>query len=182
VKLHDKEELMKIVDRSKPFALLMLAATALGACGGSSESGDPPATAEAGDQASTSSEQAEAGDACPSDAEISEVVGNAVQGRPWGPGCFYETADFDASVAIMRIAAGSADQVEREMRESAAERGVEVQAIEVGERGHAWGQPGMGQGYAVSGDRGWMLDISTMSGGDEDRTAAVIRILEMMID
>jgi hypothetical protein len=40
----------------------------------------------------------------------------------------------------------------------------------------------MGQGYAVSGDRGWMLDISTMSGGSEDRTGAVVRILEMMID
>jgi len=175
---------MKIADRSRMFSVLMLAASVLGACGGTSESEEPQAAAEAGEQASATTGQAEpsASDECPSDAEIAEVVGNPVQGRPWGPGCFYESADFEASVAIMRIAASSADQVEREMRESAAERGAEVQAIEVGERGHAWGAPGMGQGYAVSGDRGWMLDISTMSGGSEDRTAAVIRILEMMID
>lgn len=175
---------MKIANRSNLFALLMLAATALGACGGASESEEPQAAAETGEQASASTEPAEmsASDECPSDAEIGAVVGNPVQGRPWGPGCFYESADFEASVAIMRIAAGSADQVEREMRESAAERGLEVQAIDVGDRGHAWGAPGMGQGYAVSGDRGWMLDITTMSGGNEDRTAAVIRILEMMID
>ena len=162
--------------------LLVLSAV-LAACGGASESEEPQTAAQTEEQASANTESAEApaNEACPSDAEISEVVGNPVQGRPWGPGCFYESADFDASVVIMRIAAGSADQVEREMREAAAPRGAEVQAIDVGDRGHAWGAPGMGQGYAVSGDRGWMLDISTMSGGSEDRTAAVIRILEMMI-
>jgi hypothetical protein len=174
---------VKIADRSRIFALLVLFAV-LAACGGASESEGPQTAAETGEQASANTEPAEApvDEACPSDAEISEVVGNPVQGRPWGPGCFYESADFEASVAIMRIAAGSADQVEREMRESAAERGLEVQAIDVGDRGHAWGAPGMGQGYAVSGDRAWMLDISTMSGGSEDRTGAVVRILEMMID
>ena len=175
---------MKIADRSRLLFLLVLAAGVLGACGGTSESEEPQPAAEAGEQVSASTEPAEmsASDECPPDAEIAAVVGNPVQGRPWGPGCFYESADFEASVAIMRIAAGSADQVEREMRESAAERGAEVQAIDVGERGHAWGAPGMGQGYAVSRDRGWMLDITTTSEGNEDRTAAVIRILEMMID
>ena len=174
---------MKIADRSILFSLV-LAASVLGACGGTGESEEPQTAAQAGEQASASTESAEtfASDGCPTDAEISEVVSDPVQGRPWGSGCFYESADFEASVTIMRIAPGTADQVEREMRETAAERGLEVQAIDVGDRGHAWGAPGMGQGYAVSGDRGWMLDISTMSGGGEDRTAAVIRILEMMMD
>ncbi len=174
---------MKIADRPRTFVFVMLVAV-LGGCGGTNESAEPQATAEAGNQAFATTEPAEssASDECPSDAEIAEVVGNPVQGKPWGPGCIYEAADFESSVALMRIAAGSADQVEREMRESAAPRGAEVQAIEVGERGHAWGAPGMGQGYAVSGDRGWMLDISTTSGSSEDRTAAVIQILEMMID
>lgn len=174
---------MRTADRSRRFAWLALS-TVLAACGGASESEGPQTARQTEEQASANTEPAEApvDEACPSDEEISEVVGNPVQGRPWGPGCFYESADFEASVAIMRIAAGSADQVEREMRESAAERGLEIQAIDVGDRGHAWGAPGMGQGYAVSGDRGWMLDISTTSGGSEDRTAAVIRILEMMID
>jgi hypothetical protein len=173
---------VKIADLSRIFALLVLTAV-LAACGGASESDGPQTAAQTEEQASANAEPADApvDEACPSDEEISEVVGNPVQGRPWGPGCFYESADFEASVSIMRIAASSADQVEREMRESAAERGLEVQAIDVGDRGHAWGAPGMGQGYAVSGDRGWMLDISTMSGGSEDRSAAVIRILEMMI-
>jgi hypothetical protein len=173
---------MKKGDRSRIFAFLLLSAV-LAACGGASESEGPQTAAQTEEQASANPEPAEGpvDEACPSDAEISDVVGNPVEGRPWGPGCFYESADFEASVAIMRIAAGSADQVEREMREAAAPRGAEVQAIDVGDRGHAWGAPGMGQGYAVSGDRGWMLDISTMSGGSEDGTAAVIRILEMMI-
>ncbi len=173
---------MKIADRSRIFALLVLSAV-LAACGGASESESPQTTGETGEQASANTGPAEApaNEACPSDEEISEVLGNPVKGRPWGPGCFYEAADFESSVAIMRIAASSADQVEREMRETAAPRGGELEAIDVGDRGHAWGAPGMGQGYAVSGDRGWMLDISTTSGGSEDRKAAVIQILEMMI-
>lgn len=174
---------MGIADRQRIFALLVLSAV-LAACGSASESEGPQTGIRTEEQASANAEPAEApvSEACPPDAEISEVIGNPVQGRPWGPGCFYESADFETSVSIMRIAAGSAEQVEREMRDSAAERGTEVQTIDVGDRGLAWGAPGMGQGYAVAGDRGWMLDISTMSAGSGDRTTAVIRILEMMID
>jgi hypothetical protein len=103
-----------------------------------------------------------------------------VQSKPYGMGCYYETADFEASVTIMRISPGQADQLEREMREAAAPYGAEVVAIEVGERGIAWGSPAQSQGYAVFGDRAYMLEVVT-SGSGGDKRAAVIQILEMMI-
>lgn len=174
---------MKTANRSTLIAFLLLTATALAACGGGSEGDDPQVTAEAGDQAPESAEPAtEPGtDACPPEAEIVAMVGQPVQSKPGGAMCFYETADFTASVTIMRITPSQADQVEREMRDAAAPYSAEVEAIDVGDRGHAWGSPGYGQGYAVSGDRGWMADVSVTTGAEGSKKDAVVRILEKMI-
>lgn len=162
-------------------AILMLAAGALAACGGASESEEPAATAEAGAESSSPEPAADPTDACPPEAEIVAIVGQPVASKPGGPLCFYETSDFTASVTIMPISPGQADQVEEEMRAAAGPYGAEVGTIAVGDRGHAWGSPGYGQGYAVAGDRGWMADVSITSGNEASQRDAVVRILERMI-
>jgi hypothetical protein len=169
--------------RSSLIAFLLLTATALAACGGGGESEDTQATAGAGDQAPESAEPETVpdSDACPPEAEIVAIVGQPVQSKPGGAMCFYETADFTASVTIMRISPSQADQVEREMRDAAAPYDAEVEGIDVGDRGHAWGSPGYGQGYAVTGDRGWMADVSVTTGAEGSQKDAVVRILERMI-
>lgn len=173
---------MKTADRSRLLAFLVVAATAL-ACGGGDESEEPQATAEAEDQGAESAQPAGGSDAdaCPPEAEIVAIVGQPVQSKPGGAMCFYEAADFTASVTIMRIAPSQADQVEREMRDAAGPYNAEVEGIDVGDRGHAWGSSGYGQGYAVTGDRGWMADVSVTTGAEGSQKDAVVRILERMI-
>jgi hypothetical protein len=167
---------MILVDRSGLLAGLMLAAT-LAACGGGDETatGEPEATAEAPE--ATSAPPA-AVDGCVPEADIVAIVEHPVQSKPGGALCFYETADFSASVTMMRIASGQADQVLQEMRDAAAPYGAEVGEIEVGDRGHAWGSPGYGQGYAVAGDGGWIVDVSVPAGDPDDKRDDVIEILE----
>lgn len=176
---------MKTADRSFLFPLLVLAATMLGACG----------TAQDGDeQATVATEEAESESAgpgsetgprtdpsCPPEGDVASAVGHPVQSKPYGGGCYYEAADLEASVTIMQMSPGQADQVEQEMRDAAVQYKSEVVAIDAGDRGHAWGSPGYGQGYIVAGERAWMADVSITSGNGGDKRAAVIEILDMMI-
>jgi hypothetical protein len=168
------------------FPLLVLAATVLGACG-TGEDGDERATIVTEEEESESAEPgSETGPrtdpSCPPEADVASGVGRPVQSKPYGGGCYYETADFEASVTIMLMSPGQADQVEQEMRDAAVPYNAEVVALDAGDRGHAWGSPGYGQGYVVAGERAWMADVSVTSGDGGDKRAAVIRILEMMID
>ena len=177
---------MKTADRLILFAVLLLAAVALGACDRAGESGSEPeavATEEPeSENAGPGSETGPSTDpSCPPEAAVASAVGHSVQSKPYGGGCYYETADFEASVTIMRMSPGQADQVEQEMREAAVPYSAEVIAIDTGDRGHAWGSPGYGQGYLVAGERAWMADVSLTSGDGGDKRAAVIEILEMMI-
>lgn len=172
---------MALVDRSRLLACLILVAAVLAGCGGG-ETEAPEATAEVGDE-QASEPSAAAMDACPPEADIVAIVGHPVEAKPGGALCFYETGDFAASVTIMRITPGQADQVLQEMRDSAAPYGSEVVVIDVGDRGHAWSSPGYGQGYAIAGDRGWLLDvsISTGEGAEASQRDAVVELLEGMI-
>lgn len=175
---------MKSIDRSILLILLALAGGASGACDRAGEGGDEAETVATPEPQSESAKPAEAASdpSCPSQEEVASAIGFPVQSKPWGMGCYYETPDFEASVSIMRILAGQADQVEREMRESAEPYGAEVAAIEVGDRGHAWTSPAQSQAYAVSGDHGWLLDFTTPGSSGADNRAAVVEVLEMMID
>ena len=172
---------MILIDRSRLLACLILVTVLFAGCGGG-ETEAPEATAEAGDEPA-GEPSAAAPDACPPETDIVAVVGHAVQAKPGGGLCFYETADFGASVTIMRITRGQADQVLQEMGDSAAPYGSEVVAIDVGDRGHAWGSPGYGQGYAIAGDRGWLLDVSISMGEGEaaSQRDAVVELLERMV-
>ncbi|HET6360718.1 MAG TPA: hypothetical protein VFH11_01515 [Gemmatimonadota bacterium] len=168
------------------FAFVLIAAGALGACDRAGESADEPEAVATGQPESESagpgSEASPSTDpSCPPEAEVVSAVGHPVQSKPYGGGCYYETADFEASVTIMLMSPGQADQVEQEMRDAAVPYNAEVIAIDAGDRGHAWGSPGYGQGYVVAGERAWMADVSITSGDNEDKRAAVIEILEMMI-
>ena len=168
------------------FTVLLLSG-ALGACDRASEAGDEPETVASGEPETESAEPAEVPGAdvdlsCPGEADVAAAVGVPVQSKPYGGGCYYETADFESSVTIMRMSPGQADQVEQELRDAAMPYSAEVIAIDAGDRGHAWGSPGYGQGYVVAGERAWMSDVSTISGNGGDKRAAVIQILEMMID
>jgi len=172
---------MILVHRSRLLAYLILVAAVSAGCGGG-ETEAPQTTAEAGDEPA-SEPSAAAPDACPPEADIVAIVGHPVQTKPGGALCFYETDDFAASVTIMRITPGQADQVLQEMRDSAAPYGSEVVAIDVGDRGHVWDSPGYGQGYAIAGDRGWLLDVSISMGEGEEapQRDAVVELLERMI-
>lgn len=163
------------------FGILFVAA-GIASCGNGDEPGgaDEPAQADSA-EAETPSAAASTDAACPAATDVAAAVGHPVESKPYGGGCYYETADFDATVTIMRIAPSQADQVEREMRESAAPYDAEITSIEVGDRGQAWGSPGYGQGYAVLGERAWIADVSLAAGG-EDQRETVIQILEMMFD
>ena len=177
---------MKAADRLILFAFLLLGVGALGACDRASEDGNEPETVATGGPETESAEPAEVPDtaadpSCPAEADIAAAVGSPVQSKPYGGGCYYETADFEASVTIMRMSPGQADQVEQELRDAAMPYSAEVIAIDAGDRGHAWGSPGYGQGYVVAGERAWMADVAIPSGDAGDKRAAVIEILEMMI-
>ena len=80
----------------------------------------------------------------------------------------------------MSIDPSRADQVLEQMRSAAKPYGAEVVAIDVGQRGYAWSSPAQSQGFAVAGDRAYMLEVVTTGGGG-DKKAAVILILKMMI-
>ncbi|HUF89619.1 MAG TPA: hypothetical protein VMR66_06525 [Gemmatimonadota bacterium] len=169
---------MILVDRFRLLAYPILVAAVLAGCGGG-ETEAPPATAEAGNEPASEPSPA----ACPPEGDIVAIVGHPVQAKPGGALCFYETDDFAASVTIMRITPGQADQVLQEMRDSAAPYGSEVVAIDLGDSGHAWGSPGYGQGYAIAGDRGWLLDVSISMGEGEEASQrdAVVELLERVI-
>ena len=173
-------------DQSILLSLLVLSATVFGACGDTGEGGDDQATVapaeEESDGAQPGSETGAGTDpACPPETDVAAAVEQPVQSKPYGGGCYYETPDFGASVTIMRMSPGQADQVEQEMRDAAVPYSAEVVSIDTGDRGHAWGSPGYGQGYVVAGERAWMADVSITSGDSGDNRAAVIEILEMMI-
>lgn len=159
---------------------LLVLAVALAACGGTSDTEEPAATAEARDESASAPAETPAHE-CPPDSEIAGIVGAPVARGPGGSMCFYQTADFAVSVTIMRITAGQADQLEREMRDSASPYAAEVGPIDVGDRGSAWGSPGYGQGYAIEGDRGWLVDVTDSSSGSTDKKAEVIRFLEWLM-
>jgi hypothetical protein len=177
---------MLIADRTILFPLLVLSAVVFGACGDTGEDGDDQATVATADEVSDADRRgSETGPStdpsCPPETDVAAAVGHPVQSKPYGGGCYYETPDLAASVTIMRMSPGQADQVEQEMRDAAAPYSAQVVAIDTGDRGHAWGSPGYGQGYVVAGERAWMADVSIPSGDDGDKREAVIEILEMMI-
>lgn len=186
--MHEEEaKPMLIADRTILLPLLVLSAAAFGACGDTGEVGDDQATVatadEESDAARTGSETGARTDpSCPPETDVAAAVGHPVRSKPYGGGCYYETPDFAASVTIMVMSPGQADQVEQEMRDAAAPYSAQVVSIDTGDRGHAWGSPGYGQGYVVAGERAWMADVSITSGDDGDKRGAVIEILEMMID
>ena len=170
---------MKTAHRSTLVRFLILA-IALAACGGETE--EPQANVEAeADTGNDTPAATSASEACPPEAEIVAIVGQPVQSKPGGGMCFYESADFTASVTIMRITAGQADQLDQEMRASAEPYGAELEAIDVGDRGQVWGSPGYGQGYAIEGGSGWLLDVNTPP-EDGDRRTTVVQLLERMIE
>ena len=178
---------MKAADRWLLFTVALLAVGALGACDRASEGESEPEIVASGETDTESAATTELPDggvdpSCPDEADVAAAVGVAVRSKPYGGGCYYETADFESSVTIMRMSPGQADQVEQELRDAAVPYSAEVIAIDAGDRGHAWGSPGYGQGYVVAGERAWMADVSMISGNGGDERAAVIQILEMMID
>lgn len=161
----------------RTIALVALAVT-LAACSGGDETEEP---GETGVESASAPVETPATDACPPDSEIAGIVGVPVARGPGGSTCFYQTADFEISVTLIPITAGQADQLEAEMREATAPSGAEVEPIEVGDRGSAWSTPGYGQGYAIEGDHGWLVDVSDSSSGSTDMKAEVVRILERLI-
>ena len=176
---------MQIMNRLILSAItLALAAAVLSACGGGGQAGDQPATTATGsDKSGGGSSGGQSGGApkpCPGEADVAAAVRSPVRGKPYGFGCFYETPDAGTSVVIMSISPSRADLLLEQMRSAAKPYGAEVIAIDVGERGYAWSSPAQSQGFAVAGDRAYMLEVVT-TGGDGDKKAAVIQVLKMMI-
>ena len=176
---------MKATNQSILFALIIVLAVAvLSACGGGGKATDQPATnATASNKSGSGNSGGQSGATtrpCPGEGDVAAAVGFPVRSKPYKFGCYYETGDAGTSVSIMSIDPSRADQVLEQMRSAAKPYGAEVVAIDVGQRGYAWSSPAQSQGFAVAGDRAYMLEVVTTGGGG-DKKAAVILILKMMI-
>lgn len=172
---------MKITNSSIVLALVLApAATMLSACGGGGTVTNQSTTATGSDKPGGGGSKGASGDdstPCPGDAEVSAAVGSPVRSKPYRFGCHYEASDGFTSVVIMYISPDRADLLPEQMRPTAKSYGAELTAIDVGERGYAWSSPAQSQGFAVAGDRAYMIEIITTGGGGDKRNA-VIQILK----
>lgn len=156
----------------------LVVAAALAGCGGGGESDEGPDTAETLEERATGVDPAAF--KCPTQEDISAALGAPVERQPYQGQCFYQDADYENSVGIMRIGSGNADQVESELTESAQERGLSFDPVDVGDRAGVWSQAHMGQGYAISDAYGAMVTVEAT--GTADARGALVKILGMAVE
>ena len=126
---------------------------------------------------------AAAKDECPTEAQVQEVIGSPVK-RLKGFGCSYQSADGKTDVSIMIAGAGSAEQLLKEMRESAAPYpDAKVEPVTgIGEKAHMFAVPGRATCLAVAGSKSYWVEISSPGGGGAtDRKPQVMRVMRLLI-
>jgi hypothetical protein len=177
---------MPLTDTPIGWALLL----ALAACGGDAGAGDDrPAT---GDEARAAT--GGAAPACLPAADVSRTVGFEVQElRPGSQAradymiCAYQAtnAALGASVTTVLGPASASEELFAEMRESAESflgAGKEPEAIQVGERGYAYGSKSKSEAAAVSGGRLYHAEAGGVgSASIGDKKAAMVEVLRQLI-
>ena len=181
---------MKVMNRLILLALILaLAPALLGACAGKS-GGQSPANATGTKKSESNGGSAASGktnpEACLKETDIAGVVGFEVRriGGGYGRGflCSYEATDGRANVSYMELAASQSDQLLDELRSAAKPSGAEVEKINVGERGYAYGSNSGSRGIAVAGNRAFYVEVSpTGMGRLGDKKDAVIEMLRKLI-
>lgn len=174
---------------SRALAPTLVLALLTGAGGACNPGGDAGARAEAAAPTSTP----RTGD-CPDAATVSETVGIAVRAFPagtmtQGPSviCAYEATDRSTGtfVSLVIEPASEADKAFDEVRSAARAflgQGAEADAIDVGERGLAYGASSKSEAVAVAGGRLYRVDV-TSTGQAElgDRKAGLVLLLKRVI-
>lgn len=168
---------VKRIERGFGFAGLMLAA--LAGCGGGGASDEGREVAETREERATGVDPA--GLECPAQEDISAAIGATVERQSYQGQCFYQDAEYENSVGIMRIGSGSAGQMDQELAESAQERGTTLDPVDVGDRAAVWTLGHMGQGYAVKGAYGVLVTLEA-SASSADPRDGLVKILEMAVE
>ena len=117
---------------------------------------------------------------CPTQESISAAIGAEVIRQPYGGQCFYQDEDADNAVVIMHVWAGTVDQVEQDLAESASDHGVPMESVEVGEKARTWAQAGVAQGYVLSGEDCFLVDIQTPGQASAPKDG-LVRIFKMIV-
>jgi hypothetical protein len=184
---------MKIMSRLILLTLILaLAPALLGACGGSRKSSGQLPVNATGTKKSDSNGSSAVSDktnpeACLKETDIAEAVGFEVRkiGGGYGRGflCSYEATDGRANVSYMELAASQSEQLLDELRSSAKPLGAEVETINVGERGYAYGSNSGSRGIAVAGNRVFSVEVSPTGMGPrlDAKKDAVIELLRKLI-
>jgi len=179
---------MKIMSRLILSTLIL----AHGACGGiGKSSGQLPVNAAGTKKSDSNGSSATSGkanpEACLKETDIAEAVGFEVRkiGGGYGRGflCSYEATDGRANVSYMELAASQSDQLLDEMKSTAKPLGAEVETINVGERGYAYGSNSGSRGIAVAGNRVFSVEVSPTGMGPrlDAKKDAVIELLRKLI-
>jgi hypothetical protein len=167
---------------------LALAAALLGACNSGAASGERPQA-----DASARASGGRSLPACLAARDVSAVVGLEVSELPAGTRtygdnviCAYQGASQALGVFVTTTvgpAAGS-EEVFSEMKESvrvSLGASAEPEAIEVGERGYAFGSMSRSEAAAVSGGRLYYAEVmSTASANIGDKKAAMVALERLM--
>ena len=190
---------MKITNKLILFALVLaLAAAALSACGSRDQAGNQSATTATGsDKPDGSGGSSSDGipKPCLKEADIANAVGFQVgvmrgdMTRSFGEHviCTYQARDAklgDTFVSINVAPASKGNEVLEEVRSSAKThlgKQAEAEAIDVGERGYAYGGAWNSEAAAIAGGRVYHVGVGSVNVKIGDKKAAVIRILKMMI-
>ena len=169
--------------------VLSLAVAVLGACDNRSGSGDGQDTGGNAVVASNSPSST-----CLAAADVSTAIGLAVREFPQGTRtsgntviCAYQ-GNNQALGAIVTTIAGPAEQSEEvftRMKESVKlflGTSAEPEAIQVGERGYAYGSNSKSEAAAVSGGRAYHAEVvSTASANIGDKKAGMIEIVKKLM-
>lgn len=169
-----------------------LAVAALFACGNETDTGNRPETGDESGASSASS--ASTLHVCLPAADVSTALGLEVLVLQAGTGtygpdevCAYQGTDDELGVSVTTIVgpAEQADEVFGAMRESAAlflGAGAEPEAIDVGERGYAYGGGSKSEAAAVSGGRLYHAEVVSSASADiGDKKAALIEIVRSLM-
>lgn len=157
-----------------PKALLLLPAIAGSLafnCGG-----DARPAASADSLRPTPSAAAPAQTSCPSEADVSRIVGITLKRAGAGSSCVYMSDDQESSASLMLRGAASGDQLIKEAREEAEGRQITVESPGFGDRGAIWSQRGTATGAVVGNGKSAYV-VLEMPGKEQSATKAALLAL-----
>src|SRR4051794_38962447 len=105
---------------------------------------------------------------CPTEAEVSRILGRAVKPMAQSIGCAYSSDDQSYSADIMHAGAATGAQLMDEVREEAKSRHLATEATDFGDRGVLWAEHGDASGAVVGNGKAAYADVTM---GDQEKSA-----------